>query len=219
MKEYSFHGYKEFIICAGYKQHLIKQWFRDYTLYMSDITFHTSNDSKEVHQNHADDWDVTVVDTGLNTMTGGRVKCIQPYIGNDVFMLTYGDGVCDVDINDLERFHRSHGKIATLTSVMLEQQKGILDIENNNTVRAFREKNLLDRVSINAGYMVLNPQIFDFIDDDATVFERKPLETCASQGQLMSYSHSGFWQCMDTKRELDELERLWATGQAPWKKW
>ena len=220
IKEYSHYGYNEFIICAGYKQHMIKQWFADYFLYTSDITFDfTAGNEMIVHDAHTEPWKITVVDTGLNTMTGGRIKRVQKYIGEEPFMMTYGDGVCDVDISELVRFHNSHGKIATLTSVLLEQQKGILDIGGDNAVHSFREKNIGDSSPINAGYMVLNPEIFDYIDGDDSVFERSVLEKIANEGQLMSYRHSGFWQCMDTKREKDMLEKLWESGQAPWKKW
>lgn len=221
MKEYSFYGFNEFIICAGYKQQVIKEWFANYFLYNSDVTFDYSKGNNDfvVNSQHVEPWKVTVVDTGLNTMTGGRIKRIQPYIGNETFFMTYGDGVCDVDIQKLYQFHENHGKIATLTAVMLEQQKGILDIDGKNAVKAFREKNKNDGTLINAGYMVLNPEVFDYIDDDQTIFERKPLERLAREGQLMSYTHKGFWQCMDTKREMDILENMLASGTAPWKKW
>ena len=152
-------------------------------------------------------------------MTGGRVKRIQRYIGNETFMLTYGDGVCDVNIKDLVSFHKQHGKLATLTAVMQEQQKGILDIGGDNAVKSFREKSLIDSAPINAGYMVLEPEVFDLLEGDDTIFEQTPLTTLAEQGQLMSYLHKGFWQCMDTKREMDLLERMLAVGKAPWKKW
>lgn len=221
MKEYSYYGFNEFIICAGYKQHIIKEWFADYYLYNNDITFdYTSGQSQMIiHSRHCEPWKVTVVDTGLNTMTGGRIKRIQPYVGNETFMMTYGDGVCDVDISKLLEFHQNHGRIATLTAVMLEQQKGILDIGGNNAVKSFREKNVSDGAPINAGYMVLNPEIFDYIEGDQTVFEREPLEKLVQQGELMSYMHRGFWQCMDNKREMDKLEEYLRTGTAPWKKW
>lgn len=220
MKGYSYYGYNDFIICAGYKQHIIKEWFADYFLHTCDITFDFTQGNKvTIHNQCCEPWKVTVVDTGLNTMTGGRIKRVQPYIGNEAFMMTYGDGVCDVDISKLVEFHKSHGKIATLTAVMLEQQKGILDIGGDNAVHAFREKSITDGAPINAGFMVLNPEIFDYIDDDSTVFEKKPLETIAAKGELMSYMHTGFWQCMDTKREKDMLEKMWLSGQAPWKKW
>lgn len=220
MKGYSAHGINEFIICAGYKQHIIKEWFADYFLHTSDITFDfTRGNEIIVHDKHAEKWKVTVVDTGLNTMTGGRIKRVQKYVGNETFCLTYGDAVCDVNIDRLLEFHKSHGKIATLTAVTLEQQKGILDIGADNAVKSFREKNLADGALINAGFMVLEPNIFDYIDGDSTVFEREPLERLAVDGELMSYNHHGFWQCMDTKREKDKLEELWATGKAPWKIW
>ena len=163
--------------------------------------------------------EVTVVDTGLHTMTGGRIKRIQKYVGNETFMMTYGDGVCDVNIQKLLEFHRSHGKIATLTAVKMEQQKGILEIDGFNAVRAFREKSADDSSPMNAGYMVLNPEIFNYIEGDDTVFERKPMETLAAEGQLMSYLYTGFWQCMDTQREKDILEKMLQTGKAPWVKW
>lgn len=221
MKEYAYYGYTDFIVCAGYKQHMIKQWFSEYFLYSSDVTFDYTQGSiaMEVHRSQCEPWRVTVIDTGLNTMTGGRIKRVQPFIGDEPFMMTYGDGVCDVDINELVKFHRSHGKIATLTAVQKEQQKGILDIGGDNAVKSFREKNLADSAPINAGYMVLNPEIFNYLEGDATVFEREPMERLAEEGQLMSYRHRGFWQCMDNKREMDMLEKLLATGNAPWKKW
>lgn len=221
MKEYSYYGYNDFIICAGYKQHIIKEWFADYFLHNSDITFDFTHGRNEmtIHDQHCEPWKVTVVDTGLNTMTGGRIKRIQPYIGNETFMMTYGDGVCDVDIQKLVAFHKSHGKTATLTAVLQEQQKGVLNIGGDNTVKSFREKKQVDAAPINAGYMVLEPHIFDYIQGDQTVFERDPLERLAAEGELMSFSHRGFWQCMDTKREMDLLEKCLATGNAPWKKW
>ena len=221
MKEYSYYGFNEFIVCAGYKQHIIKEWFADYYLYNSDITFDFTNGHNDmlIHDQRCEPWKVTVVDTGLHTMTGGRIKRIQSYIGNEPFLMTYGDGVCDVNIRDLVEFHKSHGRIATLTAVRLEQQKGILDIGGNNAVKSFREKSHMDGAPINAGYMVLNPEIFDYIDGDDTVFEQKPMEELAAGGQLMSYLHRGFWQCMDTRREQDMLESYWKSGTAPWKKW
>lgn len=221
MKEYSYYGFNEFIICAGYKQHVIKEWFADYFLHNSDITFDFTEGRNDmiIHDQYCEPWKVTVVDTGLNTMTGGRIKRIQPYVGNEPFMMTYGDGVCDVNIAELLKYHQSHGKIATLTAVMLEQQKGVLDIDGNNAVKSFREKSRSDGAPINAGYMVLNPGIFNYLDGDDTIFERKPLEELAEQGELMSYVHRGFWQCMDTTRERDILEKYLKKGTAPWKKW
>lgn len=221
MKGYSYYGFHEFIICAGYKQHMIKEWFADYFLYSSDVTFDYANGGSEltVHDTHIEPWKVTVADTGLDTMTGGRIKRIQKYVGSECFMLTYGDAVCDVDIGRLLEFHKGHGKIATLTAVMQEQQKGVLDIGGDNAVKSFREKNISDGAPINAGYMVLQPEVFDLIDGDGTVFERGPLEKLAGCGELMSYMHRGFWQCMDNKREMDMLEKLLETGNAPWKRW
>lgn len=220
MKGYAYFGHTDFIVCAGYKQHIIKEWFADYYLHTSDITFDFTEGNKMIiHNQHTEPWRVTVVDTGLNTMTGGRVKRIQSYINNETFMLTYGDGVCDVDIDKLVTFHKKHGKKATLTSVMQEQQKGVLDIGGDNAVHSFREKSLSDGAPINAGFMVLEPQIFDYLKDDDTVLEKEPLQKLAEQGELMSYSHKGYWQCMDNMREKDMLERLWAAGKAPWKVW
>lgn len=220
MKEYSYYGYNEFIICAGYKQHMIKEWFADYFLHTSDITFDfTNGNNMQVHNQNTEPWKVTVVDTGLETMTGGRIKRIQKYIDGDMFMMTYGDGVCDVNIKNLVSFHKSHGKIATLTSVDLKQTKGAIEIERDNTVKSFREKNLQDSITINAGYMVLNTEIFDYLIDDSTVFEKEPLEKLAQGGQLKSYKHDGFWQCMDTLLEKNILEKMWAQGVAPWKRW
>lgn len=221
MKCYAYYGFSEFVICAGYKQHVVKDWFSDYFLHKSDVTFDFTEGKQNmtIHNQSCEPWKVTIVDTGLNTMTGGRIKRVQPYIGNEPFLMTYGDGVCDVNIRKLVDYHVSHGKIATLTAVMLEQQKGIIDIDGNNAVHAFREKNLNDMVPINAGFMVLEPAIFDYIEGDKTVFERGPLERLAAEGQLMSYIHKGFWQCMDNMREKETLEKLWESGQAPWKIW
>lgn len=222
MKQYSHYGYNDFIICAGYKQHIIKEYFADYFLHTSDITFDFTGGRNDmiVHHNSAEPWKVTVVDTGLNTMTGGRIKRIQPYVGNEPFMMTYGDGVCDVNIAKLVEFHQQHGKLATLTAVIQKQQKGVLDIAESGSVRSFREKQANDGAAINAGFMVLQPEVFDYLSDgDATVFETKPLERLVSERQLMSYRHTGFWQCMDNARERAMLEKLWDNGQAPWKVW
>ena len=171
MKEYSFYGFNEFIICAGYKQEMFKDWFSNYYIRHSDVTFDFTNNGVTIHNNRLEPWKVTVVDTGFDTMTGGRIKRVQSFIGNEPFMLTYGDGVCDVEIDKLLAFHREQGKIGTLTSVTQGQQKGILEISGNNTVRAFREKNTLDGAQINAGYMILEPEIFNYIAGDDTVFE------------------------------------------------
>lgn len=221
MKEYAYYGHTEFIICAGYRQEYIKEWFANYFLHYSDVTFDYQDGKNDfiVHKSYCDPWKVTVVDTGYNTMTGGRLKRVQEYVGQESFFMTYGDGVCDVDINKLLNFHQNHGKIATLTAVKMKQEKGILNIGGDNAVKSFREKNLIDGAPINAGYMVLEPQIFDYIDGDSTIFEREPLEKLVEEGNLMSYIHEGFWQCMDNIREKTMLEKLLATDAAPWKKW
>lgn len=220
MKEFSYYGYNEFIICAGYKQEIIKDWFANYFIHYSDVTFDFTNGNDIViHNQNTENWKVTVVDTGYSTMTGGRIKRIKEYIGDETFLMTYGDGVCDVNISKLVDYHKENGKVATLTAVMQEQQKGILDIGYDNTVRAFREKSQKDEAAINAGYMVLEPDIFKYIENDSTVFEKEPLQQLVEEGELMSYVHKGFWQCMDTKREMDMLEKLWNNGQAPWKVW
>ena len=221
MKCYSAYGFNEFVICAGYKQQVIKEWFADYFINSSDVTFDYTNgdEVKLVHDCHAEKWKVTVVDTGLNTMTGGRIKRIQKYIGNEPFLMTYGDGVCDVNITDLVEFHKKHGKIATLTAVLQDQTKGVLSIGGDNAVKSFREKQHSDGAPINAGFMVLNPEIFDYIDGDDTIFEQEPLEKLVEKGELMSYRHKGFWQCMDNLREKELLEKLLEADKAPWKIW
>lgn len=220
MKEYSHYGFNEFIICCGYKQHVIKEYFADYYLHNSDITFDFSSENKmTVHNNVAEPWKVTLIDTGLNTMTGGRIKRIKPYVGDETFMLTYGDAVSDVNIKELFEFHKKSGKLATLTAIQIDQRFGILDVDKDNTVEAFREKADIDGARINAGYMVLEPKVFDYLKDDTTVFEKEPLVQLVSERQLKAFNHDGFWQCMDTKREMDKLEELWASGKAPWKKW
>ncbi len=221
MKEYSYYGYNDFIICCGYKQYMIKEWFNDYFLHNCDVTFDYSGGTRniEVHSSSVEPWKVTCVDTGLDTMTGGRIKRIQKYVGDEPFMLTYGDGVCDVDINKLVEFHKSHGRKATLTAVIQKQQKGVLEISEVGAVRSFREKQAVDETPINAGYMVLEPAIFDYLEGDDTVFEQGPLERLASEGELMSYSHKGFWQCMDSLREKALLELMWKQNKAPWKVW
>lgn len=221
MKEYAYYGFNEFIICAGYRQEYIKEWFANYFLHHSDVTFDYTNGKNEmtVHQSNLEQWKVTIVDTGYNTLTGGRIKRIQKYVGNEPFFMTYGDAVCDVDIQKLLEFHQSHGKLATLTAVIQAQDKGVLDIDEDNSVHSFREKEAMDGSPINAGYMVLQPEVFDYIEGDKTIFEKGPLVQLAGEGQLMSYIHRGFWQCMDNIREKNLLENLLAQGKAPWKKW
>ena len=220
MKYYSSFGYNEFVICCGYKQHVIKEWFSNYYLHNSDITLDfTKNNEMTVHNNVAEPWKVTMVDTGLNTMTGGRIKRIQPYIGNEPFMLTYGDGVSNVDIDALVKFHKEHGKVATITAVNVGQQFGVLEIDKDGTINKFREKSDSDGGVINAGFMVLNPEIFDYIEGDDTVFEKAPLETVAAEGQLKAFMHKGFWKCMDTQRDKQKLEEMITSGEAPWMVW
>ena len=220
MKGYSHYGVTDFIICAGYKQHVIKEWFADYFLHTSDITFDFVQDGKIiVHHKHVEPWRVTVVDTGLDTMTGGRVKRIQKYIGDETFYLTYGDAVSNVDISKLTEYHKSHGKCMTITAVNVAQQKGVLDIGPDQTIRAFREKDDDDGTLINGGFMVCEPELFDCIEGDRTILERGPIQELAAKGEVKSYYHRGFWQCMDTKREKLMLERLWGEGSAPWKTW
>lgn len=220
MKEYSYYGFNDFVICCGYKQHIIKEWFANYYLYNSDITFDFANDNEmTVHSNVVEPWRVTLVDTGLNTMTGGRVKRIQKYIGNEDFMLTYGDGVCDINLRELLEFHNNHGKIATITAAVAEQRFGTLSINDIGEIVSFREKNIDDGARINAGYMVLKSDIFDLIESDDTILEREPLESCAKKHELMAFNYDGYWQCMDTKREMERLNELWITNRAPWKVW
>lgn len=216
MKWYSRWGINEFVICCGYKQHVIKEFFANYYLHHSDVTFDFSNGGEvTVHNADTEHWKVTVVDTGLNTMTGGRVKRIKPFIGNEPFMLTYGDGVSNVNLQELLSFHKANNCKATLTGVKPEGRFGVLDISDNK-IQSFREKSQQDMGWINGGFMVLEPEVFDYIAGDETVFEREPLERLAEEGQLSCYKHYGFWQCMDTLRDKEKLEKLIAMGTAPW---
>lgn len=219
MKHYSHYGYNEFVICLGYKSYVIKDFFSNYFLHNSDITFDLQNNSMEILKSKSENWKVTLAETGLNTMTGGRIKRIRDYVGNEPFMLTYGDGVSDVNIDELVKFHKSHGKIATLTAVTTGQRFGVLGIGDGDRIDQFREKKNEDGSFINGGFMVLQPEIFDYIEGASTVFEKEPLETVAEQGQLMAFKHEGFWQCMDAMRDKQQLEALWASGKAPWKSW
>lgn len=216
MKWYSKYGFNEFIICLGYKQYLVKEFFADYFLHNSDITFDLENNKMEIHSNYSEPWKVTLVDTGLNTMTGGRVKRIKEYTQNEKFMLTYGDGVSDVNIYELLKFHEENKKIATLTAVKPEGRFGVLDIKQKE-VLSFREKDQTDMGWINGGFMVLEPEIFDYIEGDTTVFEKEPLGLLAEKKELMAYKHRGFWQCMDTINDKQRLEKLWLQGGAPWR--
>lgn len=221
MKNYSYYGFNEFIICAGYKQHVIKEWFADYFLHTSDVTFDYSHGNNEIiiHNKRAEKWKVTVVDTGMETQTGGRIKRIQTFIGKESFMLTYGDAVGNINIKKLLEFHRAHGKIGTISVYNFGQNKGVLDIGKDGSVHAFREKSDADGDLINIGYMVFNPEIFERIAGDNTVFEQEPLGSLVTDGELIACRHTGFWQCMDTLREKQALEKLWQTEKAPWKIW
>lgn len=219
MKVYSHYGYNEFIICAGYKQHVIKEWFADYFLHTSDITFDFTNGNEIiVHHRYIESWKVTVIDTGLETMTGGRIKRIKDYVGNGTFMLNYGDAIGDININELLAYHQQHGKLATVSVYNFGQNKGVLDIKDG-AVKAFREKSDLDGNLINIGFFVLESAIFDYIEGDTTVFEQEPLKKLVEESQLKAYIHKGFWQCMDTLREKQHLEKLWNLDSAPWKAW
>lgn len=221
MKTYSHYGFNEFIICAGYKQHVIKEWFADYYLHMSDITFDYTNGNNEmiVHNKKAEPWKVTVVDTGLYTQTGGRVKRIKDYVGNEEFMLTYGDAVGDINIKEVLDFHHSHGKIGTMSMYNFGQNKGVVEVGKDGIINAFREKSDTDGDLINIGFMVFKPDIFEYIDGDDTPFEKEPLSNLVKDQELVGYIHKGYWQCMDTLREKQQIEKLWDSGEAPWKIW
>lgn len=220
MKLYSYYGINEFIICAGYKQHMIKEWFADYYLHNSDVTFDFSKGNNDllIHNSISEPWKVTIIDTGFNTMTGGRIKRIEKYVNKERFLMTYGDGVSDVNIKELIQFHENNHQMCTLTAVQPEGRFGVLDIEGNQ-VKAFREKNKEDMGWINGGFMVIEPDIFQYIEGDDSVFETTVLDQVSKEGKLNCYKHYGFWQCMDTMRDKEKLENLWNSNQAPWKVW
>ncbi|WP_299153943.1 glucose-1-phosphate cytidylyltransferase [uncultured Christiangramia sp.] len=219
MKIYSHHGINEFIICCGYKGYIIKEYFANYFLHQSDVTFDMSKNERIVHHKRAEPWKVTLINTGNETMTGGRLKRVYDYVKDEKeFCFTYGDGVADIDITQLLDFHRSHGKDATLTATFPPGRFGALDISNNQ-VKSFKEKPRGDGARINGGFFVLSPKVIDKIEDDTTVWEQKPLNSLAEEGQLMSFNHEGFWQPMDTLRDKHKLEELWDEGKAPWKTW
>ncbi|EGX6953739.1 glucose-1-phosphate cytidylyltransferase [Aeromonas hydrophila] len=219
MKMYSAHGINDFIICCGYKGYVIKEYFANYFLHMSDVTFHMAENRMEVHEKRAEPWNVTLVDTGDASMTGGRLKRVAEYVKDDeAFLFTYGDGVADVDIKASIDFHMNHGKMATLTATYPPGRFGALEIENNR-ILSFKEKPRGDGALINGGFFVLSPKVIDLIDNDATTWEQEPLMALAEQGQLMAYEHGGFWQPMDTLRDKHYLEELWQKGKAPWKVW
>lgn len=220
MKTYSHYGFNDFVICLGYKGYYIKEYFAHYFLHESDVTFDFSNQNERVtHHHSAEPWTVTLVNTGLETMTGGRVKRVREYIGNEPFMLTYGDGVANVDIKALVEFHKQHGKLATVTSIQPTGRFGALELDSENMVHGFQEKPQGDGAWINGGFFVMEPAVLDYIEDDATILEKEPLEGLARDGQLAAYKHSGFWQPMDTLRDRNHLENLWNSRKAPWKMW
>ena len=220
MKEFSYYGFNEFIICAGYKQEIIKKWFVDYSIIRNDVTFDFENNNYNIHNNNTEPWKVTIVDTGLTTQTGGRIKRIEKYLGNDEeFILTYGDGVADLDIKKLVEFHHNHGKLATVSVYNFGQNKGVIDFNPDGSVAAFREKSDMDGDLINIGFMVCEPEVFDYIHDDVTPFESGALAKLANEGKVNAYIHKGFWQCMDTLREKEKLEKLWYSNNCPWKIW
>ncbi|WP_350304125.1 glucose-1-phosphate cytidylyltransferase [Photorhabdus viridis] len=220
MKMYSAHGINDFVICCGYKGYVIKEYFANYFLHMSDVTFYMAENRMEVHEKRAEPWNVTLVDTGDTSMTGGRLKRVADYIKDDeAFLFTYGDGISDVNIQATIDFHLNHGKLATLTATFPPGRFGALDIKNNKQIRSFQEKPKGDGAMINGGFFVLSPKVIDLIDNDATTWEQEPLMTLAEQGELMAYEHTGFWQPMDTLRDKHYLEALWQKGQAPWKIW
>ena len=221
MKYYSEFGFNDFVICCGYKSYVIKEYFSAYYMYNSDVTFDfTSENSMTIHNSVVEPWKVTLAETGMMTQTGGRIKKIQRYVGNGTFMMTYGDGVSDVDLNALLKSHRESGAVATMTAIQPGSRFGVLDIEENGMISKFSEKAKEDGNWINGGFMVLEPEIFNYLnDDEQLVFERKPLEKLALEGKLNSYKHHGYWQCMDTLRDKINLEKIWESGKAPWKIW
>lgn len=220
MKIYSHYGFNDFVICLGYKGYFIKEYFAHYFLHESDVTFDfTKKEQMIVHNNSAESWRVTLVNTGIETMTGGRVKLVKPYIGDEPFMLTYGDGVSDVDIAKLMEFHKAHGKLATVTSAQPDGRFGALDLSQQNLVLGFQEKPKGDGSWINVGFFVMEPKVFDYIHGDGTVLEKETLETLAKERELVAYKHSGFFHPMDTQRDKLKLEQFWESGKAPWKIW
>ncbi len=221
MKIYEQHGYNDFIICLGYKGHIIKEYFINYYLYNSDITVELGNNQMDIHYSNSESFKVTLIDTGIETNTAGRIKRIQKYVGENTFMLTYGDGVSNVNISELVKFHKSHGKLATLTSIQLPGRFGTIEADGDGTIWHFQEKPPGDGVWINGGFFVLEPGIFKYLegDVDAIQWEKEPLFQIANDGQLAAYRHYNFWKCMDALRDKIELEELWQTGYAPWKIW
>ncbi len=218
MKIYSAFGVNDFVVCLGHKGYLIKEYFANYFLHMSDVTFDMANNGMHIHQNNAEPWKITLVDTGEETMTGGRLRRVREYLDDDMFCLTYGDGVGDVDINATLDFHRSHGGLATITAIQPPGRFGALEFDGDRVLR-FQEKPQGDGGWINGGFFVLSPRVIDYIEDDMTIWEKEPLERLADKKQLHAYFHRGFWQPMDTLRDKQHLEKLWQEGRAPWKLW
>jgi len=219
MKTYSQYGFNDFILCLGYKGYVIKEYFSNYFLHTSDVTINLANNDTKVHSTAAEPWQVTLVDTGINTMTGGRLKRIEKYLGKEPFMMTYGDGVSDVDLKELKAFHKKHGKLATVTAVQPLGRFGSLDLNEDNSVNSFLEKPKGDKGWINAGFFVLDPAVIKYIKDDSSIWEREPLEKIAKEKQLSAFLHKGFWKPMDTLRDKLDLEDMWKKNKAPWKLW
>ena len=219
MKHYSYYGFNDFVILLGYKGYLIKEYFFNYYMHQSDLTIDLSNNEINIHNNQSEPWKVTLIDTGLNTLTGGRIKLAKKYINNEPFMLTYGDGVSDIDIKKLLTFHRKKGKLLTMSSIQPEGRFGSLDIDSNNIVNSFIEKPKGDGGWINGGFFVCEPEVLEYIDNSQTTFEKEPLEKIAKEQQLVSYQHYGFWQCMDNQRDRKFLEEKWSKNEALWKVW
>ena len=219
MKIYSSHGFNDFVVCLGYKGYVVKEYFANYFLHKSDVTIDMSDNSIKVHDSQAEPWKITLVDTGNDSMTGGRIKRVQPHVGNEPFMLTYGDGVSDVNISELVKFHQSHGKLCTVTSVQPSGRFGALNLTDDQTVASFLEKPKGDGAWINGGFFVCQPEVFDYIDGDATIFEKEPMERIAADGEMKAFNHTGFWKPMDTIRDKHELEEDWQHNKAKWKTW
>ena len=219
MKTYSNHGFNEFVVLLGYKGYVIKEFFSNYFLHQSDVTIDLANNSIKVHQNESEPWKVTLLETGLNTLTGGRIKRAKEYIGDEDFLLTYGDGLSDVDIEKTVEFHKNHGKIITMTAIQPAGRYGALNIKDDNSILSFKEKPKGDGLWINGGFFVCKSEVLNYIDGDSTTFEQEPLINLATDGELMSFKHGGFWECMDTLRDKTNLCKLWDEGKAPWKNW
>ena len=219
MKIYSYFGYNDFIICLGYKGYIIKEYFSNYFLHESDVTIDMKENSTTFHNSKAEPWKITLVDTGADSMTGGRIKRIQKYTGDETFMMTYGDGVGNVNIKELERYHKAHGKYATVTAVQPSGRFGAMKLDNSNAVHSFQEKPKGDGAWVNGGFFILEPNIYNYINDDLTIWEQTPMEHLSKDGQLMAFKHFGFWKPMDTLRDKIELQNLWNSGKAEWKLW